>query len=68
VKEPTLSIDLRSKRIAIFDGLTLVRDFQPYADEMQARMEAQGWISARTTSETQPTKVVYPKITRMRMS
>lgn len=68
MKEMTLSIDLQSRQIAIFDGFVLVRDFQPFTNKYKAIEEAMLWIAAVSKTENTPIKVVYTEITRIRMS
>lgn len=65
LEEPIISLCRQSKRIGIFNGLDLVRDFADYQDDKTALQEACAWVRER--SDVQP-KVVYPKITKMNLS
>lgn len=60
--DPVISID--GKRIAIFDCVTLLRDFETFTDEAVAIEEAKQWIRARTDNKP---RVVRPKITKIVM-
>lgn len=63
--DPVISVDRQSKMIAIFDGLKLIRDFEPYDDEKDVIRLAKMWLALRTTIEP---RVIYPQITKMTMT
>jgi len=67
IKEPVISIDRQSKSYAVFDGLVgnIKRDFIPYQEEEVAIQVATQWIRQRSQAEI---RIVYPKITSMKVS
>lgn len=67
IKEPIVSIDRASKSWACFDGLQLLYGFISYADsdEATALYAAMSWLAVRSPI---PPRIVYPRITSMRIS
>jgi hypothetical protein len=66
IQQPIISIDRQSKCYAVFDCVTLLKDFEAYEVEEQAVAAANAWLGAHTLYE--PARVVYPKIRTIRMS
>lgn len=64
--DPQISVCRDSKTCAVFDGFTLVREFQPYTDETAAIAEAAEWLKREHTQLTP--RVIFPHITRMTMT
>lgn len=64
MKEPTISINRFTKRIAVFDGLDLIGEFESYNNEEFALAEFKAKIA--TVTDLEP-KVVYPVIRSMRI-
>lgn len=63
---PTISIDRAARKFAVFDNhIDLVYPFTRYTDEKEALMMAREWVAGRTSIEP---VVVYPRVTKMRMS
>ena len=62
MKEPIISVDRASKKIAIFDGPIIELPFMPYENEGNAIEKAKEMIRTKTDAEI---RVVYPRITRM---
>ena len=61
----TISIDRDSSKWAIFDGPILKHAFARYTDEAEALKEAKRVVALWTDKEP---KVVYPRITSMRVT
>lgn len=64
-REPTISVDRQTKKLACFDGFDCVRGFQAYENEADALREAYDWFTTRTIHVPQ---VVYPRISKFKMS
>jgi hypothetical protein len=57
-----ISVDRAFKSIGIFDGIDLLRPFEPYTDEAAGVAAARAWLRERTSQEP---RLVYPRITKM---
>ena len=69
VQNPIVSVDRASRKIAAFDGPTLVHEFTPYTNEESAIASMSIWLAFRKSPTSDwPPRVVYPKITKIRMS
>jgi len=69
VESPIISVDRASRKIAAFDGPELIYAFTSYTNEEAAVSLMSIWLGFRKSSTSDwPPRVVYPKITRIRMS
>lgn len=62
---PRISIDRRASKWAVFDGFDIRHPFTVYTDEVAALQAARDWVATQTDVQAD---VVYPMITKMRMS
>ncbi len=62
---PRISIDRRARKWAVFDGWDIKHPFTPYTDEAAALQAAQDWVATQCDLQAE---VVYPMVTKMRMS
>ena len=65
ISDPSISISRSSKKFCLFDGWTAIGSFESYTSEEEAIRI--GKERFKTMTDIEP-KIVYPKITKMRMS
>lgn len=65
MNEPVISLCRNSRSIGIFDGFKLVKDFETYANELEALEAAKAFCRDKSNQEPQ---VVYPNIKSIRMT
>lgn len=65
IKDPVISVDRTSKSVACFDGIDLVREFESYTSEPAAIANAIKWFDDHGVDCP---RIVYPRITKMRIS